>query len=259
MKLKSLDINTQIINKNILHFTEIDSTNLYLLNQTELNNGTVAVADFQTAGRGRLTRKWEAPQEDALLFSLLINKNLNFYHPAAFTFIAALAVLEGMKKIYYDFPAILKWPNDIIINGKKLCGILVESRSAGQELSKVVTGIGVNVNQTTDFFEENNLHHATSLKLATGQDTDRFYLLEALLESLEENLLYAQNRNISDILTKWKKYCPHIGRKVKLLEKNKEYHGVFTDLNPEGGIILTIDGEQHTFYAADVSLDKDSL
>ncbi|MFP4548436.1 MAG: biotin--[acetyl-CoA-carboxylase] ligase [Fidelibacterota bacterium] len=258
MQTQTIDINTQIIKPEILHFSKIDSTNHYLL-KNDLANGTVAMADFQTAGRGRLQRKWEASKSDGLLFSLLINENLDQYHPAAFSFLSAIAVYEGLRNVYYQLPLALKWPNDVICNGKKICGILVESRSSGSGLTKVVIGIGININQDQIFFNREGLTHGTSLKLETGQDGDRIFLLEAILESLEENLLFAKNEEISTILNKWKSYCPYIGKQIKLIENKKEHSGVFEDLDHEGGIILNQEGELNTYYAADVSIDKDSL
>ncbi len=255
----NLDIRTNLINNEILHFNEIDSTNIYLLNTKELQNGTVALADYQTAGRGRMSRKWEATKDDALLFSIIINENLNQYHPAAFTFLTSIAVFEALKNLYYDIPISLKWPNDIISEGKKICGILVESRSSGNRLTKVVIGIGININQNYDFFQQESLQHGTSLKLITGQEGDRYNILGSILESLEQNLIFAQNRKITEILEKWKKYCPYIGKHIKLLENKNEHFGIFEDLNSEGGIILNQNGKFQTYYAADVTIDKDYL
>lgn len=135
----------------------------------------------------------------------------------------------------------------------------MESRSAGSNLSKVVIGVGININQNADFFNSEALKYGTSLKLATGQEGNRIFILENILESLEENLLFAKNRNISEILNKWKKYCPYIGKPVTLVEKGKQYKGIFTDMNHEGGIILNLSGKEKVFYAADVSIDKESL
>lgn len=258
MKKETLDIDTVLIKKEFLHFSEIDSTNSYLLDNN-VENGTVVLADFQTAGRGRLSRKWEAPKEDALLFSLSITQDLEHYHPAAFTFVSSIAVLEGLQKIYMDLPAILKWPNDLLIEGKKISGILVESRSTGNKITKVVIGIGININQNEDFFDAEALKHGTSLKLATGQEGDRIFILENILESLEENLLFAKEKDISAVLNKWKRYCPYIGKEVTLQEKNHIHKGIFEDMNHEGGIVLNVEGKTKIFYAADVTIDKESL
>lgn len=259
MKKLSIDAKIKLLRDEVLYFEEIDSTNAYLLNTNNINNGTVALADFQTAGRGRLSRKWEAPTSDALLFSFVLNKDLNLYSPAAFTFIASVGVLEGLASIYYGLRLSLKWPNDIIYNGKKICGILVESKSAGNTLSKVVVGIGININQDEEFFAWHNFGHATSLKMITGNSCDRKYLLETVLESLEQNLLFAQNNEIGQVLEKWKSHCPYIGKHIKLLDNQKEYLGIFEDMNHDGGIILNIHGNRQTFYAGDVSIDKDYL
>lgn len=258
MQTRTIDVNTIMVKSQILHFKKIDSTNHHLL-ENDLPNGTVALADFQTAGRGRLQRKWEASESDGLLFSLLINEELEQYHPACFSFVSAIAVYEGLRNVYYQLPLALKWPNDVICNGKKICGILVESRSSGRGLTKVVIGIGVNINQDQIFFNREGLTHGTSLKLVTGQEGDRIYLLESILESLEEALLFAKNEAIGTILSKWKSYCPHIGKHIKLIENDREHFGVFEELDPEGGIVLNQNGELNTYYAADVSIDKEYL
>jgi len=258
VKTQTIDINTKLIKPQILHFRKIDSTNHYLL-ENDLANGTVAVADFQSAGRGRLQRKWEASERDGLLFSLLINENLDQFHPASFSFLSAIAVYEALRNLYYQLPLALKWPNDVICDGKKICGILVESRSTGAGLTKVVIGMGININQDQIFFNREGLTHGTSLKLATGQEVDPIYLLESVLESLEEALLFAKDEAISIILNKWKSYCPYIGKHIKLIENEKEHSGIFEDLDHEGGIILNQKGQMNTYYAADVSIDKDYL
>ena len=258
MNTIQLDVRTKHINNEILHFDEIDSTNQYLLDH-ELPHGTVALADYQSAGRGRLARKWQASKSDALLFSLSLSQHLQQIHPAGFSFLASIAVYEGLRSIYYQLPLALKWPNDVIVNGHKICGILVESRSAGSEMTKVVLGIGVNINQGTEFFQQDGLHHGTSLKLETGQEGDRFYILKSILESMEQNIEFAINRDIDEIVEKWKNYCPYIGKHIKLLERGKEHPGIFEDLDHEGGIILNHNGERKTYYAADVSIDKDYM
>ncbi len=258
MKEINLDIQTSIIRKKISHFSEIDSTNHYLMTE-DLPNGTVVMADYQTAGRGRLQRKWEASKDDALLFSVLVTDQLAQIHPAAFSFLTAIAVYEGLKDVYYDLPLALKWPNDVISNRKKISGILVESKSSGNQFKKVVLGIGININQDTDFFRRDGLGHGTSLKLATGQEGNRLFILESILECLNNALVFAQNNTIQTVIEKWKSFCPYIGKHIKLLEKGEEHLGIFEDLNHEGGIILNHDGNRKTYYAADVSIDKDYL
>ncbi|MBN2279662.1 MAG: biotin--[acetyl-CoA-carboxylase] ligase [Candidatus Marinimicrobia bacterium] len=258
MKVKQLDILTSFIRPQILHFEEIDSTNKYLL-EKDHPNGTVALADFQSAGRGRLDRKWEASKSDALLFSLVLSDNINQYHPCILSLITSVAVYESLKKVYYHLPLALKWPNDVISNKKKLCGILIETRSTGSEFSKIVIGIGVNINQSRNFFEKEGLDHGTSLLLETGQQGDRIYILKSILEALEENLFYSRDHEIQDVLYRWKNYCPYIGKIVKLNEKEEDHIGIFEDLTPEGGMILNQNGERKIFYAADVSFDKEYL
>lgn len=255
---KQLDIFTSIINPEILHFDSIDSTNKYLL-ENDHPNGTVALADFQTAGRGRMTRKWKASKSEALLFSILLNENIREYHPSILSFITAIAVFEGLSNVYRYLPFSLKWPNDILANKKKICGILLESRSTGGDFSKIVIGIGINVNQPAKFFKQKGLEHGSSLLIETSKIGDRIKILESVLDSLEQNLVFASKRSEAEVLNKWKSFCPYIGKQVKLLESNKEHVGIFEDLDSEGGIILNQNGRKSTFYAADVSFDKEYL
>ena len=120
-------------------------------------------------------------------------------------------------------------------------------------------GIGINVNQPEEFFNQIGLHHGSSLLLETGQMGNRIYVLESVLDSLEQNLLFAKNRLEVEVINKWKSYCPYIGREIKLLEKEIEHVGIFEDLDSEGGLILNMSGQLKTFYAADVSFDKEYL
>jgi len=136
--------------------------------------------------------------------------------------------------------------------------IILGHRGEG-DFSKIVIGIGINVNQPAKFFKQKGLEHGSSLLIETSKIGDRIKILESVLDSLEQNLVFASKRSEAEVLNKWKSFCPYIGKQVKLLESNKEHVGIFEDLDSEGGIILNQNGRKSTFYAADVSFDKEYL
>jgi len=255
----NININTTIIRIPIQHFDIIDSTNKYLMNNN-VKNGTTVLTDYQTAGRGRMSRKWEARKSESLLFSIALNKKLEMYKPHSFTFLASLGVYEGIKNIFPDLPISLKWPNDVLINKKKVCGILVESKASGGMFTKVVIGIGLNVNQGKDFFNTNALKTGTSLKieLESKYEVDRERILESVLSAMDNNLIFGMEQP-DQIQTRWKKYCPYISSEISIFDGEKNIKGIFKDVSNDGGLILRKDGIDQIFYAGDVSINKEFI
>ncbi|MCF0114270.1 MAG: biotin--[acetyl-CoA-carboxylase] ligase [Erysipelotrichaceae bacterium] len=167
-----------------LHFASIDSTNTYLLNHyKELEHFTFVSADVQTAGKGRNQRVWKSENGSNLLFSLLIRDSSFFEYYRAISMVCAYSVLSVLR----DFgvtDAMIKWPNDVYVGGKKICGILLQG-VAVEEMECLVAGIGINVNQT--FFDGDYLHQPTSVALQVGK-VDLEVFKHAVYTQLEQDL-----------------------------------------------------------------------
>lgn len=257
-RTEKLSSGFKYLQDHILHFDEIESTNAHLL-QTDFENGTIVWADFQSKGRGRKKRKWQSPAGHSLLISIGLNQNLDQLPGFIYTFLSAVAVAEALDSIFSSLKPVLKWPNDILINHKKVCGILVETKANSRELNKVVIGIGLNVNQDENYFRKTELQYGTSLKVQAGKQQDRKNILTKILKALDDNLDLAFKSGSDLILNKWRKMCPYLNREITLIEGEKSVTGKFVDIASDGAMLLKIDGRTEKFYAGDVSFDKRSL
>ncbi len=167
------------------HFTEIDSTNTYALNWTDAPDGALVLADSQSAGRGRLGRHWVSPPNAGLYFSLVL-RNLTPEKKARLSLLVGLAVAHAIQNTQ-DIAVQIKWPNDILVRGHKIGGVLCEATS-----DRVVAGVGLNLNQTSSQLPDRPVFPASSLLLLAGRNFECDAILKAILRSLEVHL------NLSD-------------------------------------------------------------
>jgi BirA family biotin operon repressor/biotin-[acetyl-CoA-carboxylase] ligase len=244
----------KVIRTEILHVKTIDSTNSRLLDNDITENGIVLLADYQTAGRGRFDRRWESPAEEALLFSVLLTDIKPGRRQYIYTFLAAVAVYSALRRIVpSEHHLVLKWPNDVLLNGKKLCGILVQGKLSGTVQKRLVIGIGININQPEKYFN-GQLSRGISLYSATGHHFDRFQILTAVLKHLDEQLNVLQDNGESLILHKWKDACDSIGDRIKVDNGQEMFAGVFKDIDENGALILFSGEGEMLFHAGDVTI-----
>lgn len=217
------------MNFEIIHLKETDSTNTYakaLLKKGELSAPFALVfADNQTKGRGRLGRNWESREGDTLCMSLIAP----YPFKPAITLLSALAVYKTLTKIYKEVKKDLKikWPNDLVVGSKKLCGILTESTD-----KVAVIGIGINLNSTS--FSDDISHKATSLKLLTNKDYEAFDLAQRLTENLV-NILKETDGTFTDaFLKEYTSLCINMGREVIFSDKS----GIATGVDKDGSLLV---------------------
>ncbi|MBO8130250.1 MAG: biotin--[acetyl-CoA-carboxylase] ligase [Candidatus Marinimicrobia bacterium] len=255
----NLKLKTKIIKPYIIHFQTIDSTNTYLLNNNHLENGTVVLADYQTSGRGRRGRKWESNPEESLLFSILLLKHPVNINLMGFTFASAVGVAKGLIKVLKNQKISLKWPNDVLLNDKKVCGILVESRTTGNNLNKVVIGIGININQPRNFFTGNR-RFGTSILIETEKIHERIIILKGVLKELDRQLRSLFNSGLKYTIDEWKKYCDHLGKTISINDGHKSLTGILENIENDGAIVLKFNnGEKKRFISGDVTIHKESI
>jgi BirA family biotin operon repressor/biotin-[acetyl-CoA-carboxylase] ligase len=241
-----IKLDTDFVGRNFLYVDSIDSTNKFLMHSKDnIPSGTLLLAEEQTNGKGRKQRIWFSLPEQSLTFSILLKEKIPFSQLNILNLATAVAVAQAIENLY-QLKINLKWPNDVLIDGKKVAGILLESSSKGDHLEKVVIGIGININQP--FFKGSFSLSPTSIRLEFGKVVSREKFLSEFLNIFEELFLDLPGGN-NKILTYWRERCRMIGEKIKVVDENVEKYGVFEDIDDNGYLLLkTADGTEKISY-----------
>lgn len=226
----------------------IDSTNALLLTRAaELSDGSLAVAEHQTAGRGRLGRTWLTPPRASLLLSVLVFEPPDSPLLALGGVLAAVAARAAIEHTTH-LPAALRWPNDLVLGGRKVGGVLVETRGVGGSTPRasarraVVIGIGINCTQSAADFPAEIAAKATSLALAAGGPIERRDLAAALVAELDRRLARAAQPELwGELRREWRAHCADVGQRVTLRHDGREYRGTILDLSEEGELFVQLD------------------
>lgn len=229
----------------IKYFDELDSTNSKALELSKSNiaNGTVVITDNQTAGRGRQSNTWFSVPGKSLTFSIILYPDCPIDQINKYSIIAGLAVSDVLIEI--GLSPKLKWPNDVLIDSKKICGILSESKIQNYYLKTLVIGIGININEEkTDFPPELQLS-STSLSIEFGKNQEREQFLAYVINNLEARL--NQIASFSDQIAAWQNRCVHLNKVTKFNYNNKIIKGRFVELTESGEAKILIDGKVQVF------------
>ncbi len=253
--LENFDIklDTEVIGRNIIYTDEVSSTNSFLLDPAISGNinGTILIAEKQTKGRGRKDRQWYSTKGLNLTFSILLTDKRYFTKRFnLINFAAALSTALAIEN-FFQSRTELKWPNDVLINNKKVAGVLIESTSKGEKIERVVIGIGINVNQTS--FQGSFNIQPTSLKMETGETIGREILLAELLNVFEETLDQVIS-NYKWVIKEWKQRCEMIGKRISIEDGEKIKYGIFDDIDENGFLILKNKENIEKIYFGDVSV-----
>jgi len=232
---------TTYIGKKIFYFPELESTNIIAkkkaLHRAEgINEGTLIIAERQSEGKGRLGRKWFSPTGGIWLSIILYPQLPPFYIPRI-TLMTAVAVVKAIKMCAQIEPQI-KWPNDILINEKKVCGILTEMSAELDIINWVVVGIGINVNIDHQKFPEDIQANTISLKEVSGKEVLRVKLAQTFLQEFEKYYDKLKRKEFSSILREWKSYSHTLGKKIRVDMGGRIITGEAIDINEEGALIL---------------------
>ena len=241
------------------YFDSVTSTNELALNlkASEAAEGLVIIGGEQTKGRGRLQRDWHSPKGLGLWFSIILKPQKDFDRIPLLTLIGALSVQKAIEDIGIDTD--LKWPNDILYNNKKICGILSQFRSSGKKIKRVVVGIGINVNQKE--FPKKLKDTSISLRIIKGSEIKRENLLADILDHFSYYYQIYKRGNYNQIIDKWKTKMSMLNQKISLqTSAGKKIKGKVVDISNKGQLILELpDNTRRKFIAGDVSIDKNSI
>lgn len=244
----------------VFHFKKAGSTNQIALELARKGypEGTLVVAEEQTAGRGRWRRHWHSSPGKSLLFSLILRPKILPVHFPQITLVAGASTARAVHR-QTGIRIGIKWPNDLIFQGKKLCGILVEATGEANCLAKfLVLGIGINVNQERDDFPLQLQDTATSLRMIKGEEVPREPLLQGILETLEDDYKEYCRSGFALVRQYWLQYEDILGRKVCLLTGNKEFYGKAVSLAEDGALVLRLpQGEEIRCSAGEVVLCRE--
>lgn len=252
----SPNLKTRFIGRNFVHLDTIDSTNneakkLAIDGSPE---GTLVISEEQTMGRGRLGRNWISPKHKGIWMSLILRPEINPIQVSKITQVAAAAVC--MALIEMGIRTLIKWPNDIVLNDKKVCGILTEMSGELNRVNYVIVGIGINANIDKDEFPEDLKPIASSLKIEIGNYIKRKELVRRILNNFEE--LYEELIN-EETIKKSIEICKDnsalIGKEIKIIEKGKETRARALSLNEDGKLIVQYkDGKVDELISGEISV-----
>jgi len=247
-------LRAQFLGRRIYSFDSIDSTNTFArsLKEEACPNGTLIVADEQTAGKGRQGRQWQSQKGMNLLFTVVTQPLFVHDKIRVLPFAAALAAADGIEQETKSAIE-CKWPNDLLIDGKKVAGMLIETTMQNDAIMNVILGIGINVNQTE--FADDIRNKATSLKLHAQQDVDRVRLLCAVLEELEYRFDQLRHFSPQILLDEWKQRATMLGSEITLVEDRTAIKAKAMDVAPNGALIIEeSDGTRRQVFAGDVTI-----
>ncbi|MBQ7943779.1 MAG: biotin--[Lachnospiraceae bacterium] len=238
-----------------IDYKEIDSTNLEAarLATGGAAEGTLVVADAQTAGRGRRGRQWESPQGAAIYMSLILRPEAEPERVSGLTLVMALAVVQALEKLGLSGCQI-KWPNDIVMNRKKLCGILTELHMENGKVSDVIIGVGINVNQ--ECFISEIASTATSIYVETGRRIDKDVLIDAVISAFAQNYsIYQKTYDMTNLREDYHAFLANRNHEVRVLDPKGEYEGIALGINLRGELLVRKqDDTIEEVYAGEVSV-----
>ncbi|MFJ5772279.1 biotin--[acetyl-CoA-carboxylase] ligase [Psychrobacillus sp. NPDC093180] len=249
-------LDTKSIGRNIIYYPVCESTQTIATEKASDHaaHGTVIITEQQTAGRGRLERPWDSSAGKGIWMSVIIRPEISPQYAAQFTLVSAVAITRAIEDMTDCSPAI-KWPNDLLIKGKKVTGILTELQADMDRVQAIIIGIGVNVNQDLEAFDESIQSIATSLKMETEQEVNRAELVAKILYYLEKYAdIYVEN-GFEPIKLLWESYNCTIGKRIRANMLRETLEGVAMGITNDGVLELKLDnGEIRGIYSADIHL-----
>jgi BirA family transcriptional regulator, biotin operon repressor / biotin---[acetyl-CoA-carboxylase] ligase len=248
-------LNTRFIGRNLYHFYDVDSTNLFagrlLAHGHKVPEGTVVIAESQSAGRGRLGRSWHSEREAGIYFSMVLFPKAPPSLAPLFTLAAAVAMHNAVER-YTGLDIDIKWPNDLLTGGKKICGILSEIQAEVDLVKTMIVGVGLNANH--EHLPEEIRDRATSLRLAAGRIQSRIEILLELFEEFENIYMDFERKGPAGVIEQWTGSSSFAnGRKIEIHDGVRRVSGITRGLNPLGALRVEQKGGQvDEIYSGDV-------
>lgn len=247
-------LETTLIGQDIRYFEDVSSTNTVAkaLAADGAVEGTIVVSEAQGAGRGRLSRGWFSPAGKGIWFSLILRPDFLPQDAPKCTLLAAVAVVRAIRQ--FSLSVGIKWPNDILFEGRKLVGILTEMSAEMERVNYIVIGTGINVNMDTADFPPEVAEIATSLSIMKGEHLPRVKLLQAVLTAMEELYLDVLQNGFVSVLDEWRQYSVTLGQEVRVLGIHESFVGKAVDIDEDGALLVDTEHGRRRVLAGDVSI-----
>lgn len=248
-------LKTAFIGREIIYFEKLSSTNTAAKEQAERGaiEGTTIIAETQTKGKGRLDRRWISPK-GGIWLSIILRPQMSPEDTAKITLTTAVAVAKTLRR-FCGFGAEIKWPNDVLIHNKKICGILTEASLEGKNVNFVVVGIGINVNFPLNALPKHLEAAATTLKEVLQKEVDREELVCVLLKEFEDCYERFKRGEFGDLLSKWRSVATFLGKEVEVISFAERLRGVAVDVDENGALIIKLEnGKKRKIVAGDVTV-----
>ncbi len=250
----SNEIHTKWAGKTVHFAKKTDSTNEWCKRMSKENaeHGTLAVAEFQSAGKGRLGRKWVAPEGSSIMMSILLRPEFEPQYASMLTLVMGLSVAQAVRELGVEVT--IKWPNDVVVSHKKICGILTEMGLQDGKIREVVIGLGINVN--LEEIQDDLKDKATSLYLETGEKYDRNRVIGLVMEKFEINYeKFVQTCDLSMMLDDYNMLLANKSQPVRVLDKLSPYEGVALEIDRDGTLLVRVQsGEIRKVCSGEVSV-----
>ena len=235
-------LNTKFIGNDIMLFDTVSST-MDIARQEIFNNaneGLTIAAEHQTAGKGRRGKEWFCPKHKGLMITVILKPGIPQEKVHFIMAISAIAIVEAIKHLLHIQCAV-KWPNDIMVNNKKVAGILIEVHGSYKHIPTFSVGIGINVNTKKKELPENTIVPPTSLAIETGETINRTTLLKFLLQSMDTWYIFLKDNQYEYIRERWRNLCLAYNQRLTIKDKDISYNGMFVDITPSGDLILELE------------------
>jgi len=232
------NLKTKILGKEVISYNKLGSTNdlAYELAEKNAKEGTVVFAEEQTKGKGRHGRNWVSPPKSGIYFSVILKPAIPPSEIPRITLLSAVSVAKAIRAAS-GLEAMIKWPNDVLVHGKKLCGILTEMKAEQDKIDFVIVGIGINVNAAI----KNLPKGATSIKEELHAAISRVELARKILEILDENYLKFKKEGFDPIIDEWKALTEMLGARIKISLPNRTFEGLAHDIDADGSLLVRLD------------------
>ena len=252
------DLNTKFIGKNLYVYKEVASTNTVakFLSMNDIENGSVVISEKQTKAKGRSGKSWESPL-GGIWLSIILNPNVDYSKLPLITLATGVAVAKTLERVGIENPEI-KWPNDIIINGKKVCGILTEAVTKFNTIENVIIGVGIDANLNLNDFPKELQDGTTTLKIELGRAGNENLLIRLFFEEFEKIADLFIEGKYEDILKEWRKRSYTIGKIVEVREPFNTYYDAYVlGIGKEGALVVEkIDGTLEKVISGECIIKK---